>query len=284
MAYFNINAFYLGVLISAIACLTSLIYCLICIIWGIKILEATLFASPWFSIFKQKILGTDFKLGWIPTGSSISPLGYLDDQEERSKINPSDRPSALFSKPKFVKYLFALTPVSIYFLSFVIISLSQFDLVDGTSNIFNFIFNAIKEMFTGNGNRADFIIYTKKILVGKNHVLFSYLVIDILLLVYSIPVLFLNFIYSSDKISEKSKERLQILFFLSAGLFALWIMVWKIPKFMLSFFTLTQSLIYLFSFIAGLFTLGFVFFFTSVFIIKSIAQNLNYNNPLKNDT
>jgi hypothetical protein len=155
----------------------------------------------------------------------------------------------------------------------VIIKLSQVDLIDETSYTLNFSFNVLREMFSGNEHRADFIVYAKNIFEGRNHILFTFLVADVLLLIFSIPMVVLNFIYSFDKISEKAKERIQILFML----FSLWIMVWKIPRFVFSFFELSQGFIYFFSFLIGMFATGFVCFYTTLYVVKGVSKNLSEN-------
>ncbi len=275
MEYFSFTAFYVGVFIAAVTSTTTLCYCLICMIWKVKILEVAQFGSSWFSIFKDKIFGIDFKLGWLPFGSSMNPLGALDDPEERSKIEPSNLQYALFSKPKYVKYLINFTPLLVCIISFfVIIFISKEDLIDGTSSTLDFTLNTLKEIFRGSEHRAAFIIYAEKIISGKNHIYFSFLVADLLYIAISIPNLLSNFLYALPKFSEKAKERIQILAFL---LYA-WIIFWEIPKFTFSLFGFTKSLIYIFSFTVGLFTLGLVFFFTCVFVLKSIEQNLNYKS------
>ncbi|QEM07645.1 hypothetical protein DIU31_030635 [Mucilaginibacter rubeus] len=280
MEFFSINAFYLGVFISTIASTTTLCYGLICMIWKIKIIEVSQFGDAWFSIFKDKIFGIDFKLGWLPFGSSVRPLGYLDDVEERNKINPSDIPNAVFSKPKYVKQLINFTPLLLYIVSFfVVINLSKFDLLADTSTIFNFAWKTTKEIFYSNSHRAEFVLYAKSVLLDRNHILFSFLVADILFAAISIPTVLMNLLYASNKLSEKAKERLQILSFLPL----IWLLFWEIPKFIFSIFGFKKSLIYIFSCSLGAFALGVVFFFMIIFVLKSIERNLQYNTYKKDD-
>ena len=272
MEYFSVNAFYLGMLLFACMFMSNVFYSLFCLIWKVKIIEFGLFGSAWFSLHKEKILGTEFILGWLPFGSHIRPLGMLADDDSKAEINQDDLPFALFSKPRFLRYVFYLTPIFVYALFFlVVIKLSRFDLINETSYALNFSFNVLGEMFSGSEHRADFIIYTKNIFEGRNHILFTFLVADVLLLILSIPTVILNFMNSSDKISEKVKERLQILLML----FSLWIMVWKIPRFVFSFFELSQGFIFFFSFLIGMFVTGFVCFYTTLYVVKGVSKNLS---------
>jgi hypothetical protein len=274
MEYFSINAFYLGMLLFACMFMSNVFYSLFCLIWKVKIIEFGLFGSAWFSLHKEKILGTEFILGWLPFGSHIRPLGMLTDDDSKAEIHQDDLPFALFSKPRILRYVFYFTPIFVYSLFFlVIIKLSRVDLIDETSYTLKFSFNVLREMFFGNEHRADFIVYAKNIFEGRNYILFTFLVADVLLLIFSIPMVVLNFIYSFDKISEKAKERIQILFML----FSLWIMVWKIPIFVFSFFELSQGFIYLFSLLIGMFATGLVCFYTTLFVVKGVSKNLSEN-------
>ncbi len=272
MEYFNVNAFYLGMLLFACMFMSNVFYSLFCLIWKVKIIEFGLLGSAWFSLHKEKLLGTEFILGWLPFGSHIKPLGMLADDDSKAEIHQADLPFALFSKPKILRYVFYLTPVFVYSLSFfVVINFSQFGLMDETSYTLEFSFNVLREMFSGSEHRADFIVYAKNIFEGRNHILFSFLVANVLFLIFSIPMVVSNFLNSSDKISEKSKERIHILYML----FSLWIMVWIIPRFVFSFFELSQGFIYLFSFLIGIFMTGFVGFYTTLYVVKGVSKNLS---------
>lgn len=272
MEYFNVNAFYLGMLLFACMFMSNVFYSLFCLIWKVKIIEFGLLGSAWFSLHKEKLLGTEFILGWLPFGSHIKPLGMLADDDSKAEIHQADLPFALFSKPKFLRYVFYLTPVFVYSLSFfVVINFSQFGLMDETSYTLEFSFNVLRELFSGSEHRADFIVYAKNIFEGRNHILFSFLVANVIFLIFSIPMVVSNFLNSSDKISEKSKERIHILYMI----FSLWIMVWKIPRFVFSFFELSQGFIYLFSFLIGIFATGFVGFYTTLYVVKGVSKNLS---------
>ena len=95
MDYFNLNAYYLGVLLFACLFISNITYSLICLIWKIKIVEFALFANAWFSLHREKVLGTVFILGWLPFSSHIKPLGMTADAAERAKINPVRRKMGL---------------------------------------------------------------------------------------------------------------------------------------------------------------------------------------------
>jgi hypothetical protein len=272
MEYFSVNAFYLGVFLFTCMFMSTVFYSLFCLIWKVKIIEFGIFSNPYFSIHKEKILGTEFILGWLPYGCHIRPLGMLADNHSKAEIHQADLPFALFSKPIFLRYVFYLTPIFVYSLSFfVVINFSLFGLIDETSYTLNFSFEVLREMFSASEHRADFMVYAKEIFEGRNHVLFTFLVVNILFLVFSIPMVVLNFLNSIEKISERLKEIMQYLYVL----FSLWFMVWKIPSFIFSFFELPQGLIYFFSFLTGMFATGFVCFYTTLYVVKGVAKHLS---------
>jgi len=66
-------------------------------------------------------------------------------------------------------------------------------------------------MFRDNEHGSVFIKYSGEIISGKHRKHFLFLAADMLFLVTLIPDLFLNFIYALPKVSEKAKERAQIL-------------------------------------------------------------------------
>ena len=82
MEYFSVNAFYLGMLLFACMFMSNVFYSLICLIWKVKIIEFGIFSYTWY---KEKVLGTEFILGWLPLGSHIRPLGMLADDDEKAK-------------------------------------------------------------------------------------------------------------------------------------------------------------------------------------------------------
>ena len=57
----------------------------------------------------------------------------------------------------------------------------------------------------------------------------------------------------------------------------IWFIIWKIPRFIFSFFSFSQSLVYFGSFLVGMFSVGLVCFFTTLFVVKNTSQNLNDN-------
>lgn len=275
MEYFNFNAFYLGVLLFVCLFLSNIIYSLICLIWKIKIVEFGLFANAWVALHKEKIMGTEFILGWLPFSSHIKPLGMLADDEERAKIKPADLPYAFFNKPKYLQRVFRFVPWVIYIgaalISILLITKSSF--TSELAIIGNYIVEAFNTMFSdGIQVRENFIDSTKQITNGKNVVVFAFALLVIVMLLLSPITLIMNWFIDDGK-----KNNLQKALGFVVIIAILWFIVWKIPKFVFSFFTFPQSVIYFGNFLVGMFSVGLVFFYTTLFVVKNVAQNLNDN-------
>ena len=221
-------------------------------------------------------MGTKFSLGWLPLGGFIKPLGMTIDEEEKNKISQSNLPFAFFNKPKYLRTIFDLVPWLIYVFVFAftfILFVNFTDLIGGFKNLMNYLIEALSTMFSGNTEKSKFIITTKKFIAEKNIVLFGFILLTFVMLLFTPLTAIMNWLSNSEK--NKSKIQKVLGLFLTIGLF--WLFLWKIPKFIFSFFTLSQSLIYVFSFLIGMFSIGLVCYFTTLFVLKNISQNLNDN-------
>ena len=126
-------------------------------------------------------------------------------------------------------------------------------------------------MFSDNvQTRANFIESTKHIIDGKNIVVFGFALLVIVMLLLTPITLIMNW-FSDD--AKKNKIQKALGFIITIGI--LWFIIWKIPKFVFSFFTISQSIVYFGSFLIGMFSVGLVFFYTTLFVVKNISQNLN---------
>lgn len=273
MQYFNLNAFYLGILFFVCLFISNIIYSLICLIWKIKIEEFGLFASPWFSLHKERIMGTEFILGWLPFSSHIKPLGMIENNEVKSKINPSDLPKAFFNKPKYLQKLLRFAPLVVYLIAALtaILFNATLSIENEFTTIGTYISDSLKTMFSDNyQSRGNFTVSTWKIIDGKNITVFGFTLLTIVMVLLTPITLVTNWLSNDDK-KNKFQKVLGMLITISS----FWFIFWKIPKFIFSFFTISQSIIYLSSFLIGMFFVGLIFFYTTLFVVKNISQNLN---------
>ena len=272
MEYFNINAYWIGGLLAGCILINNIIFSLICIIWDIKILEFTLFGNAWFALHKERIMGTDFILGWIPLGGSIKPFGKNLDEEERSKINPIDLPKAFFNKPKYLQISFQFVSWLIYLIvTMVAVFIStQSSFQSELTYIGTYISDAFETMFSDNEkNRTILIESTKHFIEGKSKIVVGFTLLIILMLLIAPIVSIANWL------TEDNKNKFQKIIGYIISFISLWFIIWKMPKFFLSFFTFSQSMVYFSSFLIGVFSIGLVLFYTTIFIIKNISQNIN---------
>jgi hypothetical protein len=274
MEYFNLNAFILGALLFACLFLSNAIYSLLCILYNIRIVEFSLFYNPWFSLHKETIMGTRFTLGWLPLAAFVKPLGMSADDNEKNKFSTDELPFAFFTKPKYLITLFNIVPWLIYIIPFFVslILFADFtNIVSELRNILEYVLRAFETMFGNKIMREDFISSTKEIIADKNIVLFAFILLTFTMLLFT-PITPIISWFSND---EKSKSKIlkTIGYILTIGIF--WLMLWKIPKFVFSFFTFSQSAVYITSFLIGLFSIGLVCFYSTLFVVKNIAQKLN---------
>lgn len=275
MEFFSINAVLLGALFGTSIYFSNILFSLLCIFYKIKIIEFSVFQSPKFSLHKESIAGTNFTLGWLPLGAYIKPLGMATDEEEKNKICDSELPYAFFNKPTYLRTVFSLVPWLIYFIAFTIafVWFANFsNLVSEIENVINYIMEAFTSMFSDEAAREKFINTTKRITTGKDILPFGFMLLCIVMLFFTPLGEIINWLSNNKK---KSKLVKIITYFILIAL--LWVVIWKIPMFVFSFFTFSQSITYIPSFIIGIFFSGLTLFFTTLFVVKNISQNLKTN-------
>ena len=279
MKYFNNNAFILGALMFVCIFLSNMFYCLLCWLYKIKIVEFSIFFNPWFSIHKETIMGTKFSLGWLPLGGFIKPLGMDENEEEKIKFSKDDLPFAFFTKPNYLRAVFSIVPLFIYFLVFII-SLILFSGVNAMAAdfriILEYIIKAFETMFNFI-NRDIFISSTMNIVETKNIVLFAFILLMLIYISLTPITHIMNWFSHEKKVKYKIQKVVGFCFTVSF----IWLLVWKIPMFVFSFFSFSQNLLYVLSFFAGLFSVGLVCYFSTLFVVKNISQKINKYKNLK---
>lgn len=273
MDYIHINSFILGTICFALLFLSNVVNYLLCIYNKIKINKFTVFFNPWFSFHKENIGGIKFSLGWLPLGCYVKILGMKADDEEKKKFSDSELPFTFFTKPKYFRTLFSLIPWLIFVVAFFL-SLILYTRVNGfgngLKNIIEFIILAFKTMFENEGMRDAFVDLTKEITTDKNIILFDFLLLTFYMVIM-IPISLLLEWFNDE--NTKSKIRKVLGYILTIGGF--WILFWKIPKFVFSFFEFDQSIIFILSFIIGLFSIGLVCYFVTLFLVKTFFYKLH---------
>jgi len=260
MAYFSLNAFILGVMVFLAISLSNFIYIWLCKIWKIKIIGITIFFSAWFTLYKRMFNGTTYTLGWLPLGSSIKPLGML--QDDVAKLYFDDVQFSFLAKSKSKQIAFRLTP---FFVWIFILLLSLYTLTNPSEILLSikeisiYIFKGVSTMF-GSISHEDFINQR------KNIVSFA-LILMISLYIILTPFTKIMSLFSREE--KKTHVILKILGFL-VSIFIIYLTFWKIPSFVFSFFSLKQSAIYFSSFLVGLYAIGL-----PIFILLLILAKLN---------
>lgn len=219
-------------------------------------------------------MGTKYLLGWLPLGCSIHPLGMSVDDDEKLKFKDTELPFTLFTKPRYLRIIFNLVPSLIFLAAFCIslILLSGLtNFVTEFNNILNYIINAFETMFGSDIMRIQFIDETKKLLAHKNVVLFGFILLTFIMFLVT-PLTQIMTWFSDER---KSKSKIQKTFGFILTICICWFMVWKLPKFIFSFFSFYQTLIYIGGFLIGMFSFGIICFYTTLFVVKNVSINLN---------
>ena len=272
MNLFSYNSFLLGTLVFVCIIVTNLIFFLLCKMNKIKVLEFSIFFAPWFSIVKKKIGSTVFSLGWIPLGSSVKPLGWTTDIEERRKIPEEEFPFVFFTRPKYLKVLFKLaSPFTYLLILFVSLKLYSDDgkIMNGLEDIFNFINSSIKALFGSQNSKDELSILFKKIVSENNLVLFVFMIfLSVITLILPFTTI-MNW-YSNDEI-KKSKIEKTIGFL--GSLFYLYFFLWKLPNLFFNYFTWLEFMRYFISFLLGIFSVGVIAFYLLLSLIKIATKS-----------
>lgn len=275
--YFSLNAFILGILIFAGSYLINTFFILYCAIWKIRIEEFKVFHNPGFALFYKKMAGTKFILGWLPIGISVRPFGFKDGINKLTKYDPKYNQNNYFHRSKYIKPIFIFTPYAISLLVFLVsISLvSELGIVLEIVQVFNYLVDVFQMMFSEDMPKEQFILYTKNLVSDKNLVLFAFSLLTMFVILISPVLKVINWFSEDDKRQSKIKKSIGFLFFIPF----LWVVMWKIPIFIFSFFTVSQCIVYFFSSIAGILLSGIAFFFLYFFTIKKVF----YDSLLLND-
>jgi len=64
-----------------------------------------LFFDPWFSLFKKKINGTEYGVGWLPLGGYVKISGMIDESMDKEQMKKSPEPWEFRSKPAWQRLI-----------------------------------------------------------------------------------------------------------------------------------------------------------------------------------
>jgi regulator of sigma E protease len=70
-----------------------------------------LFFDPWFSLFKKKINGTEYGIGWLPLGGYVKIAGMVDESMDKEQLKQPAQPWEFRSKPAWQRLIIMLAGV-----------------------------------------------------------------------------------------------------------------------------------------------------------------------------
>jgi hypothetical protein len=264
MLLVNSNAFLLGAIVFLVILLSNIVYLWLCKIWKVKVTELSIFLNPGFSLLKKEINGTIYKLGWLPIGAYIKPLGM--EKKDLQSIAIEELPFAFVNISRAKKVLFRLAPTLVCLFA-VLLGLYTVkgpgNFLQATEEMFNYILFAVKTMF-GLSSNSEFVKMTNNTLIDKNIVSFALILCMSTYLVLNSLSKITN-LYPKD---GKKANWLITLVVLIVTVFAGYLTFWKIPAFVFSFFSFRQNLSYIVSFLLGLYFIGVLIFILVMILVK----------------
>ena len=246
--------------------LAIIVYYGICLIWKIPIVKFAVFSDPWFSIDKYKVNDTDFVLGWLPFGSYIKPYGMGVTQDSDDVLEQKIIPMPIFEQSKLLQFSFKSTPVLVWLVIFcglVFIS-SQFN--DAVFYSFlEYIKAIVFALFESDSKHVDLVELTNE-LVQKTS---SLSIVVLLFTVFSLVSQFISLINSFFNSTEDKSKTLIVKIIRYAGTFlGAWMIFWKIPVLIFSFFSFGEMVVSVYSYLLGSFISGSILFYLSLTLSK----------------
>lgn len=80
-----------------------------------------LFFDPWFSLFKKKVNGTEYGIGWIPLGGYVKISGMIDESMDKEQMAKPAEPWEFRSKPAWQRLIIMLGGVTVNVLVAIVI-------------------------------------------------------------------------------------------------------------------------------------------------------------------
>jgi len=72
-----------------------------------------LFFDPWFALFKKKIGGTEYGIGWLPLGGYVKISGMVDESMDTEKLKEPAKPWEFRSKPAWQRLIIMIGGVTV---------------------------------------------------------------------------------------------------------------------------------------------------------------------------
>lgn len=72
-----------------------------------------LFFDPWFSLFKKKIGGTEYGIGWLPLGGYVKISGMIDESMDTDQMKSPPKPYEFRSKPAWQRLIIMIGGVTV---------------------------------------------------------------------------------------------------------------------------------------------------------------------------
>lgn len=266
MEYFNTLAFESGILLMFLSFFAIIVYYGICLIWKIPIVKFAVFSDPWFSIDNYKVNNTDFVLGWLPFGSYIKPYGMGITQDSDDVLEQKIIPMPIFEQSKLLQLSFKSTPVLVWlviFIGLVFISSQSNNAI--FYSFLEYIKTVVVALFEADSTHASLIDLTNELIKKTS----SLSIVVLLFTVFSLVSQFISLINSFFSSKEDKSNTLVVkIIGYGATFFGAWMILWKIPVLISSFFSFGEMVVSVYSYLLGSFISGSILFYLSLMLGK----------------
>lgn len=236
----------------------------------VRVLKFVIFFEWKFNLYKKKINGTDFILGWIPIGGYVTPYKLTPEEEEEKNIIENNTDDAFFKKKITQKILFFFSQTIIILIFGILLPYlilkyqnSNFSLFD----IKQFFSELSKTIFGGKEEIEKLGELFRNLSMKNNKVLFTFLIY----LIITFPILLLfnlnTFLQNNLYISKKILNLFGFINFIFNMIF-----LWKSYQILLQYFDILTLLRYITNILIGTLITGIIAYFIIILIAKLIKE------------
>ena len=105
---FYIKAFQLLASLSILVVLHELGHFIPAKLFKTRVEKFYLFFDPWFSLFKKKVGGTEYGVGWLPLGGYVKISGMIDESMDKEQLKKPAEPWEFRAKPAWQRLIIML--------------------------------------------------------------------------------------------------------------------------------------------------------------------------------
>jgi hypothetical protein len=256
MNWFNPDAFDFGLIIFGCISFQNLLVIFLCARFGVGIEKYALLIDPWGKCFySRKVSNVKVAVGVLPFGGYVKPCNdSLDESGQQFSLNSKSTWQRIVIRyAGVIGWLFLLL-VGLFFLQ------PTTGWFDALRSLFYFLKDMALALFSSEA-KAAFISTAPGFFVGKP-------LLPLLLCLASMVYALLTLLQLLEDMSSEKRQP-KLLFWVSLlTLLAIgYLICWKVPVLIFSFFTVAQSVSAILSSLLGIYTAAILAYFPLVFLL-----------------